>query len=57
MSFSEQVRKNGKGDEAGLREGDVVLSINGRSCSGGDSVKASQWIDASGQKLTMQVIR
>ena len=57
MMFSEQVRKNGRADEAGLREGDVVLSINGRSCSGGDSVKASQWIDASGQKLTIQVIR
>lgn len=52
-----KVRKNSRGDEAGLREGDTVLTVNGRSCKGAGASAVSQWIDNSGQKVTIQVMR
>lgn len=52
-----KVRKGGKGDDAGLREGDVVLSVNGRSCQDAGASAVSQWIDNSSQKVTIQVMR
>ena len=52
-----QLRKHSKAADSGLREGDVVLCINGYSCRGFDHATAMSQIDQSGSQLTLDVLR
>ena len=52
-----QLRRKSKAQEAGLQEGDVLLTINGYSCKNMTHATAMTLVDTSGQQLTMTVLR
>ena len=52
-----QLRKQSKASESGLREGDIVLCINGYSCRGFDHSTAMSQVDQAGSQLTLDVLR
>jgi len=52
-----QVRRRGQADEAGLREGDVLLTVNGKTCRGLSCGQAMDLIESAGQNVTVRVSR
>jgi len=52
-----QVRRRGRADEAGLREGDVLLTVNGKTCHGLSCGQAMDLVESSGQNVTVRVNR
>ena len=52
-----QIRKRSNAFDAGLREGDLVLSINGYVISGKSHQSAMDVVDMAGDKLTFEVTR
>jgi len=52
-----QVRRRGRADEAGLSEGDVLLTVNGRSCDGMSCGQAMDLVESSGQNVVLRVNR
>ena len=52
-----QLRRKSKGQEQGLQEGDVLLTINGYSCQNMSHATAMTLVDTSGQQLTLTVLR
>ncbi len=55
LSF--QLRRKSKAQEAGLREADLLLTINGYSCRDMSHATAMTLVDTSGHTLTMTVLR
>jgi len=52
-----QVRRRGQADEAGLREGDVLLTVNGKTCRGLSCAQAMDLIESAGQNVAVRVSR
>ena len=52
-----QLRKQSRAEESGLREGDVVLAINGRKCRGLNHSTAMALVEQAGDDLTFDVLR
>jgi len=52
-----QVRRRSRADEAGLREGDVLLTVNGKTCGGLSCSQAMDLVESSGQNVTVRVRR
>ena len=52
-----QVRRRGQADDAGLREGDMLLTVNGKNCRGLTCGQAMDLVESSGQSVVVRVRR
>lgn len=52
-----QVRRRSRADEAGLNEGDVLLTVNGKTCDGLSCGQAMDLVESSGQNVVVRVTR
>jgi serine protease Do len=56
-AFISQVVRGGPADKAGIRPGDVVLSVNGKAVEGGNDLRRTLGAQKPGTTVTLQVNR
>jgi len=52
-----QVRRRSRADEAGLKEGDVLVTVNGKTCHGLSCSQAMDLVESAGQNVIVRVSR
>ena len=51
------MRRRSAADEAGLREGDVLVTVNGRTCDGLSCAQAMDLVESAGHSVVLRVTR